>query len=208
MFIAAQRSNKLPKKVILASSQAVYLGCKKPFKEDMKPKPTTTYGRSKLKAEKVAQEWSKKLGIPLVTLRYSTVLGPGVREKSGMSGPLTVWTRAGLVGKPIKVFQDGKQTRDYIHVDDVVAANLLAVKKLPEGIYNVGGGKEIELIDFANWVKNATGKKSKILIVGGKASPSDPRHLFSDTKKLRSYGWKPRKTVRQAVEEFVNQKIS
>lgn len=208
LFIAAQRSKKLPKKVILASSQAVYMGCKKPFKEGTKPKPTTTYGRSKLKAEKVAQKWSKKLEIPLVILRYSTVLGPGVREKSGMSGPLTVWTRAGLTGESIRVLQDGKQTRDYIHVEDVVAANLLAAKKLPKGIYNVGGGKEVKLIDFAKWVKDATGKKSEILIVGGRANLSDPRHLFSDTKKLRNYGWKSRKTIRQAVEEFVNQKTS
>ncbi len=203
LFIAAQRSNKLHKKVILASSQAVYLGCRKPFKEDIKPKPTTTYGRSKLKAEKVAQKWSKKLGISLVILRYSTVLGSGIREKSGMSGPLTVWTRAGLVGKSIRVFQDGKQTRDYIHVDDVVAANLLAVKKLPKGIYNVSGDKEIKLIDFAKWVKDATGKKSEILIVGGKASPSDPQHLFSDNLKLESFGWRAEKTAREAVYEFV-----
>lgn len=203
LFMAAQRLNKLPKKVILASSQAVYMGCKKPFKEDTKPKPTTIYGRSKLKAEKVAQKWSKKLEIPLIILRYSTVLGPGVREKSGMSGPLIVWTRAGLAGEPIRVLQDGKQTRDYIHVDDVVAANLLAVKKLPKGIYNVGGGKEVKLIDFAKWVKDVTGKKSEILIVGGKVSPSDPQHLFSDTLKLESFGWRAEKTAREAVCEFV-----
>ena len=202
LFIAAQRSNKLPKKVILSSSQAVYMGCKKPFKEDMKPKPTITYGRSKLKTEKVAQKWSKKLGIPLIVLRYSTVLGPGVSEKSGMSGPLFAWTQAGLVGKTIKVFQDGKQTRDYVHIDDVVAANLLAAKKLPGGIYNVGGGRKIALLTLAKLVKNATDSESKIVITK-KFSKNDPRHLFSDIAKLKNFGWKPRKTVKEAVCEFV-----
>ncbi len=208
LFLAAQQLNKLPKKVILASSQAVYMGCKIPFKESMEPVPTTAYGRSKLESEKVAQKWSKKLGIPLVILRYSTVLGPGVKKKSKMSGPLFIWTEAALSGEPIEVFQDGKQTRDYIHVDDVVTANLLAIKKLPEGIYNVGGGKEVKLIDFANWVKNATGGKSEVLVTGGKATPFGPQRLFSDTKKLKSYSWKSRKTAKQAVEEFINQKTS
>lgn len=204
LFIAAQRSNKLPKKVILSSSQAVYMGCKKPFKEDMLPKPTTTYGRSKLKAEKVAQKWSKELGIPLIVLRYSTVLGPGVSEKSSMSGPLFTWTRAGLVGETIKVFQDGKQTRDYVHVDDVVTANLLAIERLPGGIYNVGGGRKIALLMLAKLVKDATDSGSKIVITK-KFSKDDPRHLFSDIAKLKNFGWKPRKTVKEAVYEFVEE---
>lgn len=204
LFIAAQGLNKLPKKVILASSQAVYMGCKIPFKESMKPVPTTTYGRSKLELEKMAQKWGKKLGIPLVILRYSTVLGPGVRKKSKMSGPLFRWTQAALAGESIKVFQDGQQSRDYVHVDDVASANILAVESLKGGIYNVGGNKEIRLIDFANWVADATRAKSKVLVVGGKASPSDPRHLFSDTQKLRRYGWKPKKTAKEAVSEFVH----
>ncbi len=79
----------------------------------------------------------------------------------------------------------------------------MAVKKLSKGIYNVGGDKEIKLINFARWVKDVTGKKSEILIVGGKASPSDPRHLFSDTLKLESFGWRAEKTAKEAVCEFI-----
>ena len=202
LFIAAQQLNKLPKKAILASSQAVYMGCKIPFKERMEPVPTTTYGRSKFESEKVAQKWSKKLGIPLVILRYSTVIGPGVKKKSKMSGPLFIWTEAGLSGEPIKVFQDGEQTRDYIHVDDVAAANLLAAKKLPEGIYNVGGGKMITLLSLAKIIRDATKTKSRIVITE-KFSKSDPRHLLSDITKLESLGWRPRKGVKEAVYEFV-----
>ncbi|KPJ70432.1 hypothetical protein AMJ51_01905 [Microgenomates bacterium DG_75] len=205
LFKAAQKSGKLPQKVVLASSQAVYLGCKPPFKEGMVPKPTTIYGKSKLKAEKVAQGWSKRLGLLLVILRYSGVLGPGVREKSKMSKPLFAWTKAALKNKPIKVFQDGNQTRDFVHVDDVVSANILAIKSLDEGIYNVGGGKKIKLIDLANLVKKATQSQSEILIVGGQPSLADPKHLFSDIQKLERCGWRAKKRVGQAVAEFAKE---
>lgn len=203
LFKAAQKSEKLPQKVILSSSQVVYLGCEPPFKENMVPRPTTVYGKSKLEAEKIAQEWSEKLGIPLVILRYSGVLGPGVREKSNMSRPLFAWTKAALGNKPIKVLQDGNQTRDYIHVDDVVAANILAIESLDRGIYNVGGGEEIKLVDLANWVRKATGGLSKVLIVGGQPSSSDPRCAFSETQKMEQYGWFPKKTAKEAVREFI-----
>ncbi len=66
-------------------------------------------------------------------MRYSTVLGPGIRKGSNMSGPLENWVKAGRGEKAIRVFQDGEQTRDYVHVDDVVSANLVAVKKLKKG---------------------------------------------------------------------------
>lgn len=203
LFKAVNKNGKIPRKMILVSSQAVYLGCKPPFKETARPKPTTIYGKSKLKAERISQKWCKKLKIPLIVLRYSTVLGSGIRKKSRMSGPLYIWVEAGLKSKPIKVYQDGNQSRDYVHVDDVATANLLAIESLDEGIYNVGSSEEVKLIDLANWVKKATGNLSEVLIVGGQPSPSDPRHLFSDTKKIKQFGWSTKKTAKKAVYEFV-----
>lgn len=205
LFKAAQKCGRLPQKVILASSQAVYLGLEPPFKEVMAPRPTTVYGESKLEAEKVAQEWGKKLDVPWVILRCSVVLGPGVREKSGMSRPLSAWVKAALENKPIKVFQDGNQTRDFVHVDDVVAVLFLVIKSLPKGIYNVGGGKRVKLFDLARLVKKAVQSQSKISIAGGQPSPEDPKHAFSDTQKLKKYGWRAEKGVEQAVAEFIKE---
>ncbi len=202
LFNAAVRLNKLPRKLILASSAAVYLDNKIPFKEEEEPLPTTVYSLSKLQGERVAQGLCRELEVPLVILRYSTVLGGGVREKSRMSGPLFAWVKAALAGEPIKVFQDGNQSRDYIHVDDIVRANILAIS-LPSGIYNVGGGKPVRLLELANWIKEAAGSSSEIVIAGGEPSKSDPREMFSDTVKLQSYGWQPQKSARQAVEAFV-----
>ena len=202
MFEAAFRINKLPKKLILVSSQAVYMSNIPPFKELDLPKPTTVYGKSKLLAEQIAQEWSQRLNIPLVILRYSTVLGRGIRETSRMSGPLMGWTKAALACEPLKVFQDGNQSRDYIHVSDVVSANILGIN-LPDGIYNVGGGVPTRLLELANWVKEFTNSDSEIIVLGGEPTQTDPKKMFSDTSRLLSRGWKPQKSAREAVAEFV-----
>jgi len=203
LFMAAAKTGRLPGKVVLGSSQAVYMGCRPPYMEHMRPKPTTIYGESKLAAERVAIGEGKRLHIPVVVLRYSTVLGPGVRKESSMSGPLVAWVQASLSGKPIRVHQDGRQTRDYIHIVDVVTANLLAVERLPAGVYNVGGARPIRLAVLAEWVRRATGGRLTIEITGGKASAVDPRAMVSDTTKLRSFGWKPGRSAKHAVVEYV-----
>lgn len=203
LFKAIDKNGQYPQKVILVSSQSVYLGCKPPFKENMKPKPTTIYGKSRLKAEEYAQKWSKKLKVPLIILRPSGAKGPRINSQGRISGGLIPWSFAGLKSEPIKVFQDGKQTRDYVHISDVSSAIVFAIKNIKEGIYNIGGPKEIQMIDVAKWAKDAIGGKSKIVIVGGSPTPSDPKRLFSDSKKLFKKGWKHKKTARQGVYEFV-----
>lgn len=201
-FKAVKELDKKPEKFILVSSQAVYMGSGPPFKESMVPKPITTYGKSKFQAERIAQELGKKLRIRTIILRYSTVLGTGVRKRSSMSGPLAIWTKLALSNEPLKVFQDGEQTRDYIHVDDVVSANILAVEKDFEGIFNVGGGEKVTLLSLARMIKKAAKSESKI-VVTNKYSKTDPRWMYSNCDKLKSLGWEPKKTARQAVGEFV-----
>jgi UDP-glucose 4-epimerase len=202
LFETALRVEKLPKRVILASSQAVYMGNKTPFKETDIPVPTTIYGKSKLLGEEKVVAWCQSLHVPFVILRYSTVLGDGVREQSRMSGPLFAWTSAAKEGVPIKVFQDGNQTRDYIHVDDVARASVLALE-LPSGTYNVGGGRPIKVKQLAQWIKEAVKSNSEVTIVGNHSSENDPREMLSDISKLKALGWKPQKTSRKAVEEFI-----
>lgn len=203
LFKAFEAGARWPVRIVNGSSQAVYKGINPPFKEGMKPLPVTTYGRSKLAAEEHLIRNGKRFGIEVVILRYSTVLGPGIRPESTMSGPLIKWIDAAVTGKEIVVFQDGRQTRDYVHVDDVAEANLIALNKLPGGIYNVGGGKEVELLELAKTVKKETKSKSEIRVVGGRSTEDDPRRMLSDISKLKKYGWRPKKSVRQAVGDCV-----
>lgn len=197
LFKAIVRSNKKPLKIILASSAVVYRGNKPPFKETMTPKPTTIYGKSKLRAERIVQKYCRMLKISLIIFRYSGVLGPGIRKKSTMSWPLPLWLKSGRFGKPIVVNQKGEQTRDYVHLDDVVSANLLAVEKLPVGIYNVGGGEPIKLKDLALWVQEATKGRSEIVVKDTKPSKVDPKFLFSNIDKLKKHGWKPKDKINE-----------
>jgi nucleoside-diphosphate-sugar epimerase len=182
------------------------MGLNTPFLEDMEPLPPTLYGLSKYFGEKLAQDWCKRLGIPLVILRYSTVLGPGVRESSKMSGPLFAWTKAAKEGEPINIFQDGNQTRDYIHINDVVSANSLALS-LPKGIYNVGGGEPIKVIDIARWVKESLSSSSPLVIKGGIPTSSDPQIMFSNISKLQGFGWLPKFSPKEAVNAFALSQI-
>lgn len=202
LFNAIKQTQRKPHKIVLASSQAVYIGNSAPFFETDIPCAITVYAQSKLKGENNLIRFCQENGIPFVILRYSTVLGRGIRPKSNMSGPLIAWLNASIQREPIKVFQDGEQTRDYIHVDDVVQANLLSVT-LPEGIYNVGGGNDIKLIELAKITKNALNSNSEIVVVGGEATDSDPKRMFSDTQKLMKFGWSPKKSVESAVYSFL-----
>jgi nucleoside-diphosphate-sugar epimerase len=192
----------LPSSLIYISSQAVYFGLTPPFKEEMKVNPTTPYSKSKLEGEMLFLKIGKELGIRTVALRISTVLGPGVRIGNKMSGPLAIWIHNALKGDPLIVNQDGKQTRDYIHVDDVASATILAIQNNQvDGIFNCSGGKRIKLIEFANWVKEAAKSKSQIIVNGGDPTPGDPRDLFSDINKIAKFGWQPTKSAKEAVFE-------
>lgn len=202
LFKAIRNTKVRPYKIVLASSQAVYIGNSAPFFETDTPQAHTVYAQSKLKGENNLVVLCHEYSIPFIILRYSTVLGSGIRQKSNMSGPLFAWWSASGSGEPIKVFQDGEQTRDYIHIEDVVQANLISVT-LPEGIYNVGGGKDIKVKDLAKMVKDAVKSKSEINVVGGDASYSDPKRMFSNIEKLMKFGWSPAKSIESAVYSFV-----
>jgi nucleoside-diphosphate-sugar epimerase len=204
LYKVLRHETVLPNSLIYISSQAVYFGLAPPFREDMKLSPNSSYAKSKLDAELTLLKAGKELGIRTVVVRPSTVLGPGVRLGNKMSGPLAIWIQNALIGNPILVNQDGNQTRDYVHVDDVASAVIVALSDLKmNGIFNAGGGERIKLIDFAKWVKEASKSSSNIVIQGGEPNVTDPKSMFSDTSKLKKYGWKPKKSAKEAVWEAV-----
>ena len=192
-----------PKRVVLVSSQAVYLGNNPPYVETMKARPITVYGKSKYEAEKIAQREGKQSGIDVVILRFAAVLGSGIREQSNMSGSLARWVKAGLAGEPIIVYKDPNRIRNYIHIDDVVSANVLAVEKLPSGIYNVCGDEKIKLLDLAEMIAKATGEKSQVLVASIPLAPGDSGDQTASNEKLKAYGWQSKKSIEEAVKEYV-----
>jgi dTDP-L-rhamnose 4-epimerase len=174
-----------------------------PFKEQQQLTPTNAYGLSKEAIERLALRFGKTYGIPTVILRYSIVQGPRQSPRNLYSGAMRIFSLQSLAGDPITVYEDGAQLRDFVNVQDVVAANILVLKnkKADFGTFNVGGGKAYSVLEFAQMVKKITGSSSKIKIGGYRRT--DTRNAVSDILELEKLGWKPRFTPEKSVRDYV-----
>jgi len=131
------------RRLVYASSSSVYGDGETPFREDAVPAPISPYGRTKLDAERICLAAANQ-GIEAVALRYFTVYGPGQRPDMG----LRIFAEAALAGRPITLFGDGSQCRDFTYVADIVAATAAAADAPVSGMaINVGGGSSVSLLD-------------------------------------------------------------
>ncbi len=173
----------------------------RPFREEQKLTPTNSYGLSKEALEHLALRLGKTYNIPTTILRYSIVQGARQSPRNLYSGALRIFITQALKHKPITVYEDGKQLRDFVNVKDVVRANFLALKpKADFEILNVGGGKAWTVLEFAELVKKLTKSKSGIAIGGYRRT--DTRNAVSDISKFKHLGWRPRYTPKDSVKEY------
>jgi UDP-glucose 4-epimerase len=129
-----------------------------PTSEDMPADPVSAYGLSKLTAERYACWFRRVRGLDVVTLRYSNVYGPR-QDPRGDAGVIAIFCERVLTGRRPIVYGDGRQTRDFVFVNDIAAATLAAAMagELPHGEYNVGTGTEISVLQLAQAVAAAAG---------------------------------------------------
>jgi UDP-glucose 4-epimerase len=141
------------KKVVFASSSAVY-GDEPtlPKREDMLPVPLSPYSVSKLAGEYYCKVFSELFGVKTISLRYFNVFGPRQDPLSEYAAVIPNFIIRLLDHQPPLIFGDGKQTRDFIYVKDVVQANILAMQSSATGIFNIGSGKSIDLNTLARTV--------------------------------------------------------
>ena len=174
-----------------------------PFREDQPLTPTNSYGLSKHALEETGLRLGKTYGISTTVLRYSIVQGARQSPRNLYSGALRIFVTQALAGKPITVTEDGKQTRDFVNIADVVRANLLPLtnRKTDFQIYNVGGGKAYRVLDFAETVKRVTRSASPIVVGGFRRT--DTRHAVSHIAKLGKLGWRPRLDPERSVRDYV-----
>lgn len=174
-----------------------------PFREDQPLSPTNSYGLSKEALECLALRLGKTYRIPTTILRYSIVQGARQSPHNLYSGALRIFATQALSGKLITVFEDGKQTRDFVNIKDVVAANMLVLHKKEANfeVFNVGGGEAWSVFDFAALVKRLAQSASRIKIGGFR--PTDTRHAISDITKLEKLGWLSRFTPEDSVREYL-----
>jgi UDP-glucose 4-epimerase len=185
-------------RVVYVSSGGVVYGEPEqiPTGETAPKAPISPYGVSKLAGEHYLFFYRKVHGLEGVTLRYSNVYGPR-QDPHGEAGVIALFSRRLLEGDDLRVFGDGEQTRDYVYVGDVAAANL-AVSSLPlvdpasidDVAYNVATGSETSVCELADTIIAASGRDA-----GTEFAPARPGELLRsclDTSKLRAAGWSPR----------------
>jgi ADP-L-glycero-D-manno-heptose 6-epimerase len=127
-------------RVVWASSAATYGRGESPNRESQPAAPLNVYGYSKLAMERLAQLYAPKLKHPIVGLRYFNVYGAGEAHKGKFASMIHQLAKQMRANKRPRIFTDGEQKRDFVYIDDVVAANLAAVKATATGVYNVGSG--------------------------------------------------------------------
>jgi UDP-glucose 4-epimerase len=149
-------------KIILASSAAVYGNEPTlPKVETMVPAAVSPYGASKIAAEQYFTAYYEAYGLDTTVLRYFNVYGPR-QDNSPYSGVLSIFVSSALDGKPLRIFGDGTQTRDFVFVQDVVQANLLAATcpAAAGGTFNIATGVSMPLLDVARAVLSLAGRKA------------------------------------------------
>jgi UDP-glucose 4-epimerase len=166
------------RRVIFASSGAIYGDCEEPKRECDQPAYSSAYGASKWLGELMVGHYED---LSPVVFRYGNVYGPG-QDPQGEAGVIAVWTALLLAGQPVRLFGDGLQTRDYISVYDVAHANLLALDG-PAGTYNIATGVSRSLVDVLELLWHEVGSPT----VAHKAplTPGDARHVRLDVTRAR-----------------------
>ena len=151
------------KKFLMPSSAAVYGNLDTlPLNEEMLGNPSSFYGLTKLTTEHYLRIYHEAFGLPYICYRYSNVFGPR-QGNGGEGGVISIFAKAIVQGSPIIIYGDGKQTRDFIYVDDVVEANILGMQHQVTGIYNVSTGISSSINLLVDEFRNISGKDIEVV---------------------------------------------
>lgn len=193
------------KKVIFASSSSVYGNTPRlPKREGMRPNPLSPYAVSKLSGEYYCKTFSGVFGLKTVCLRYFNVFGPKQDPASDYAAVIPKFITCFLNKNPPVIFGDGKQTRDFTFVKDVVKANILAIKGDVEGVFNIACGQRISINELANKIMKIAGAGGKLEPIYEKSRPGDVRHSLSDISLARDkLGYEPGYSLEEGLEETV-----
>jgi nucleoside-diphosphate-sugar epimerase len=179
---------ELDVRVVYASSSSVYGAAEAyPLREDANPMPVSPYGVSKLACEALAGAYERSVGLDAVGMRFFSVYGPRQRPDMAFAAVFDCLAR----NRPFRLFGNGRQTRDFTYVDDVVEATLAAMRRAPAGgVYNVGGGSEISLLDALTLCERIVGRRLEVSYDG--AGTGDARRTLADFGKAKAeLGWMP-----------------
>jgi dTDP-L-rhamnose 4-epimerase len=175
-----------------------------PTSEDSMIHPTSVYGITKQNQEQMVMMIGKSLNIPAVGFRYQNVYGPGQSLSNPYTGILSIFSTQIKNGNPLNIFEDGKESRDFVYIDDVVHATILGLEnhEADYEVFNVGSDQPIDVLEVASALK--TSYKSDVDIrVTGNYRIGDIRHNYADLTKIsEKLGFKPAFYFRKGIGNF------
>ena len=172
-----------------------------PFAPNMPVDCLNPYSMSKWMGEQVCKLYSQLYNVPSITLRYFNVYGPREPIKGEYAPVVGLFKRQSAQLKPMTIVEPGTQRRDFTYIDDVVEANICAMKasvdKLPFGIYNVGTGKNYSMQDLASLIQ------TKPLISYIPARPAEVKETLADIEATKSdLGWSPKYSLEEKINDY------
>jgi len=179
------------KKLVFSTSAAIYGdNPATPKVETMFPEPKSPYAITKLDGEYYCDLFARESRLPTACLRYFNVFGPRQDPKSQYAAAVPIFIDRAVKNEPITIHGDGEQTRDFIYVKDIVAANaFFATESKAMGVYNVAYGQRITINDLAQTICRLTGSRSEIK--HSPPRPGDVKHSLASIDKIRATGFKP-----------------
>lgn len=184
-----------------SSKAAFRLSSRLPFSETSKTEPESPYGLAKLTIEKYLHMFNKLYGLKSTILRYSNVYGPRQNSK-GEAGVISIFIEKALKNEDIMIFGNGNQTRDFIYVDDVVKANMLALDTELDDVFNVSSNTQYSVNEVAEKILQYTNSESKTI----HADPikGEMLHTRLNADKLKLHGWNPTWNIDGGIQTTID----
>ena len=190
------------RKVIYASSSSVYGDTPTlPKGEDMVTGPLSPYAVTKLAGEYYCLVFYQVYGLQAVCLRYFNVYGPGQDPDSQYAAVIPRFIRKASQGSPPIIFGDGKQTRDFTFVRDVVEANILAAENNASGVFNIARGDGTTINELAGLITKIMGGNMEP--IHKKPRAGDIRHSLADISRARAFGYNPRWSLEEGLKQTI-----
>jgi UDP-glucose 4-epimerase len=195
------------KKVIHTSTSEVYGPAQyAPMDESHPLDAPHPYGASKIAADRMCYAYIQTYGMDIDIMRLFNTFGSKQKD-SGYGGAISIFVKRVLSGVPPIIYGDGSQTRDYTYIEDIVSAfdSVSNYHELIAEPINFGTGKEVSIVDLANEIIKVCGKEGKIEPVHVEPRPGEVQRLLAKASKARELlGWKPKYTLEDGLEKFIN----
>ncbi len=204
-YLEAARKNNVPR-FVFASSGAPAGEVEPPIHEELPAHPVSPYGASKLAGEGYCSAYKRSFSIDTVALRFGNVYGPGSGHKNSV---VAKFVRRAMNGEVLEIYGDGSQTRDFIYIDDLISAVILAVTKPDIGgeIFQIASSRETTVAEMTHELIGILQAKGiqDIRVINGETRVGDVRRNYSDTTKAkRRLGWEPATGLQAGLGQTVD----